>query len=154
MNKNLIREVLPTMVQAPLAAGATDVFSSKVDMQGYEGCLFVGNVGTVNSTGKIRLRAYGSASSTATSTSDGFTLTTTGSVITTTAGGSDGELALEVYRPRSRYLSCKVDRLSSSAEYGGTVAYRYGPKTISSTKGSTSALATAVFVVPQTTGST
>ena len=57
--ENLIRHTAMDLVQKPLAKGGTDVFSGKVDMQGYENVMFVGICSSINSTGKVKLRAYG-----------------------------------------------------------------------------------------------
>jgi len=150
---NLLRNSLIDLVQKPLAKGGTDVFGGKVDMQGYQNVLLVGICSTINSTGKVRLRAYGCTSTTATSTSDGFRVI--GSARTTTAGAADGLLKLDVIQPRQRYVAPKVDRLSAASEYSGTVAIRYGaPRFQSSTKGSTDDLQTPLLIQPHTTGST
>lgn len=140
------------LIQAPLAAGASDVFSTKVPMSGWDGCRFIGIEGTLNSTGIVQFRVYGSSSSTATSTSDGFTLEAATANISSTAGKSDALFDIDVFRPRSNYLAAKIDQKSASSEYGGTLAIRYNPFTQSSTKGSTTLVASAVHVVPQTTG--
>lgn len=153
--RNLLRETMVTLVQKPLAKGGTDVFSGKLDMTGWNGCQFVGICSTINSTGKVRLRAYESTSSTATSTSDGFSLVDSKATLTTTAGAADGLLRIDVIYPRQRYLASKVDRLSAASEYAGTLAIQYAaPRMISTTKTSTDDLKTPVLVQPQTTGST
>ena len=150
---NLLRNSMIDLVQKTLAKGGTDVFSGKVDMQGYQNVLFVGIVSSVNSTGKIKLRAYGATSTTATSTSDGFKVI--GSALTSSKGQADGLLKLDVVQPRQRYVASKVDRLSAAAEYAGTVAIRYGSARMeSTTKASTDDLQTALLIQPHTTGST
>lgn len=140
------------LVQAPLAAGGTDVWSTKVPMAGFDGCRFIGVLGTVNSTGIVQFRIYGSTSSTANSTSTGFTLEAATANKSSTAGKSDALFDIDVSRPRSNYLSAKIDQKTASSEYGGTLAIRYKRIAESSTRGSTTLVTAAVHVVPQTTG--
>ena len=139
------------LVQAPLASGGTDLWSTKVPMAGFDGCRFIGLLGTAGSTDIAQFRIYGSTSSTASSTSDGFTLEAATANKSTTASKSDSLFDMDVYRPRSRYLSAKIQR-SAAVEYGGTIAIRYNRIAQSSTRGSTTLAAAAVHVVPQTTG--
>ncbi len=68
-----------------------------------------------------------------------------------TKGKSDALFDMDVFRPRSRYLSAKIHR-DAAIEYGGTIAIRYNRIVQSSTRGSTTLAAAAVHVVPQTTG--
>ncbi len=139
------------MIQAPLASGGTDLFGTALDMQGYDGVRFLGLLGTAGSTDVAVLTAYGATSSTATSTSDGYTLLSTGSVITSSAGEDDKLYDINVFRPRSRFVTAKITR-SAAVEYGGTIGIRYNRIAESSTRGSTTLVAAAVHIVPQSTG--
>ena len=47
MIKNLSKDVKISLIQAPLAAGSSDPNSTALDMAGYDGCLFIGLLGTV-----------------------------------------------------------------------------------------------------------
>lgn len=151
MNRNLNTEVSTRLIVPPLATGGTNHYSDYVDMQGYEGCRFVGIVGTVGSTSSVSMRIYGATSSTKASTS--YTALSTGSdaTVSSSKGEDDGEFVVDCYRPRYRYLKALITRTGSSAEFGGVIADRYGPRVISSTKSSTSAVATGKVFVQQTT---
>ena len=150
--RNFIRESARDLVQKTLAKGGTDVFSGKVDMQGWDNVTFVGVCSSAGSTDTVKLNAYESTTSTATSTSNGFTIVS-GATVSTTAGEEDGLLTIEVVRPRKRYVASKVTR-SAAVEYGGTLAIRTNPRMVSTTKGSTDDLATPLLIMPNTTGST
>jgi hypothetical protein len=54
---NLSKDVKITLVQPPLADGQTDPDSAAVDMQGFEGVMFVGILGTVTADGTACLKA-------------------------------------------------------------------------------------------------
>ena len=116
---NLSKDVKVTLVQAPLADGQTDPDSSSVDMQGFEGVLFIGIVGTVTGSGTASLKA--SQSSDNSSFNDLSGVTATGS-----AGGSDKFILLDVYRPLDRYVRTTLTRAVANPIYGGTIAIQYG----------------------------
>ena len=139
------------LVQAPLASGGTDPFATAVDMSGYDGVRFLGILGTAGSTDVCTFAAYGAASSTSTSTSDGYTLLSTAATMSSSAGEDDKLFDINVFRPRSRWVTSKIT-CSAAIEYGGSITQRYGRIAESSTRGSTTLVAAAVHVVPQTTG--
>ena len=112
---NMSKNTLSNLVQAPLASGGTDVASSYVDMDGCEGVLFTGILGTAGSTDVATLAAWGSSSTSST----GHALT--GLTLTSTAGNSDKLMSLDVYRPLVRYVKTHITR-SAAVEYGGTRA--------------------------------
>lgn len=116
---NLSKNVTITMVQAPLADGQTDPDSAAVDMQGFEGVMFVGIVGTVTGSGTAALKASQS--------SDNVTFNDlAGAVVTGAAGGSDKFFVLDVYRPLDRYVRTTLTRAVANSIYGGTIAIQYG----------------------------
>ena len=116
---NLSKNVKVTLVQAPLADGQTDPDSSAVDMQGFEGVLFVGIVGTVTGAGTASLKAAQS--------SDNVNFNDlAGAVASGAAGGSDKFIVLDVYRPLDRYVRTTLTRAVANSIYGGTIAIQYG----------------------------
>jgi hypothetical protein len=116
---NLSKNVKITLVQAPLADGQTDPDSAAVDMQGFEGVMFVGIVGTVIGSGTAALKA--SQSSDNANFNDLSGVAATGG-----AGGSDKFLVLDVYRPLDRYVRTTLTRAVANSIYGGTIAIQYG----------------------------
>jgi len=116
---NLSKNVKVTLVQAPLADGQTDPDSSAVDMQGFEGVMFVGIVGTVTGSGTASLKAAQSSDNSSFSDLSGV-------VATGSAGGSDKFFVLDVYRPLDRYVRTTLTRAVANSIYGGTIAIQYG----------------------------
>jgi len=116
---NLSKNVKITMVQAPLADGQTDPDSAAVDMQGFEGVMFVGIVGTVTGSGTASLKAAQSSDNSNFSDLSGV-------VATGAAGGSDKFLVLDVYKPLERYVRTTLTRAVANSIYGGTIAIQYG----------------------------
>ena len=116
---NLSKNVKITMVQAPLADGHTDPDSAAVDMQGFEGVMFVGIVGTVTGSGTASLKAAQSSDNSNFSDLSGV-------VATGAAGGSDKFLVLDVYKPLERYVRTTLTRAVANSIYGGTIAIQYG----------------------------
>jgi hypothetical protein len=118
---NLSKNVKVTLVQAPLADGQTDPDSAAVDMQGFEGVMFVGIVGTVTGSGTAALKASQSA--------DNVNFNDlAGAAVTGAAGGSDKFFVLDVYRPFDRYVRTTLTRAAANSIYGGTIAIQYGAR--------------------------
>lgn len=149
MGTNLSKDCKITFVQAPLASGGTDPASNYVDMSGYDGVLFIGCLGTAGSTDVCTLAAQGS-----TATGSTTFVSITSATQTSTAGLDDKFFAIDVYRPRTRYVKTLLTR-SAAVEYGGTVAIQYGGRRVAPvTHGTSTAVSTGTpvaFVVPQTT---
>jgi hypothetical protein len=152
--ENILRHTKVTEVHKGSTAAAGDPFTSKVDMAGWNGVRFIGcDTSTGNTTGGNTLAAYEATSSTVTSTSDGYTAIS-GGTLSSTAGAGPGILQIDVALPKQRYVAAKITR-TTAVVFGPVLAEQYGsPRMQSSTKGSTDDLATAVLVQPQSTGST
>ena len=118
-NKNLSRDTKVTLVQVPIAN--TDGVSDYVDMQGFEGVMFIGNLGTAGSTDDVTLAAWSASSTTSTGTA------ISGATQTSTAGLDDKFFCVDVFRPRDRFVRTQAT-ISNAVEYGGTVAIQYNPK--------------------------
>jgi len=115
---NLCKEVKCTLVQVALADGATDPDSDSVDMEGFDGVMFLGIVGTIAATGTVTLAAEQS--------SDDSTFNAL-SGISAEAGAADDDkfLLLDVYRPTDRYVRTALTRGTADSVYGGTIAIQY-----------------------------
>jgi len=155
--ENIIRHTLPTMVLKNVASGAGDPFGAALDMSGWNGVHMIALDSSGASTAGNTLGVYGATSSTATSTSDGWTLQKSTATITSpasTAGAGKGLLRIDIPLPTKRYVTGRLTRTTATA-HGGILAIQYGsPRMESSTKGSTDDLTTALIIYPQTTGST
>lgn len=123
MNPSLLNDVKVTVVEAAAGAAQTALDSDILDMSGYEGVLFIAMLGDITSGSVLTLAAQ---QNTANSTSGMATLS--GSA-TFTAGASDADskvLALDVYRPRERYVRAYLTRTTQDAIIGGVIAIQYG----------------------------
>ncbi len=155
--RNMIRQTLTTYALKNVASGAGDPFTGAVDMSGWNGCMFTALNSSGASTGTITMTGYQSTTSTATSTSDGFTAISAASCvvaapITTGGATAKGIVQLDIVSPQQRYVAARLTRTTATA-HGGILAQRYqSPRLVSSTKASTDALATAVLYQPQSTG--
>src|SRR3989304_2949636 len=105
------------LVQAGLAAGATDLFSSSVDMAGFGGCLFVGIIGAQDVTATSFLKVQHSDDD------QNWTYCQT-ALVEPAANQDDKLIVIDVHRPRKRYLRTELDRTGTPTG-GGTAAIRY-----------------------------
>ena len=103
------------------AASTTNRKGSIVDMQGFDGVLFVATFGTMTSGSKVLLKAaQGDEDDTA---KVDVSVATTGEV--TSDGTDDVQLALDVYRPTGRYVEAQVEISEENALIEGVVAILY-----------------------------
>lgn len=103
MGHQLSNKVKLTKVADHTTAATTAVNSSSVDMQGFEGVIFITSFGTANSGNTCNL---------AQSSDDSNFDDLTGSSVT--SGSSDEDIWIDVYRPSDRYVRLEAVRGSSS----------------------------------------
>lgn len=110
-------------------AGSSDLVGAAVlDMQGYEGVMWIAVVDVVTAGGLVTLSHMHSDS---TSTTD--MVSCTGTVAQTTANTTEDDdklLVLDVYKPLKRYVSAKLDKATQTAEtrvIGIQYRNRFGP---------------------------
>ena len=117
---NLGKSIVLDLVQAGLADGTTDPDSSSVDMQGFEGVMFVGIIGAQDAAATAAIQAAGS-------TDDSTFADITGALATSPVNSDDKILVLDVYRPQDRYIRTTLTRAgTTNTTWGGTLAIRYG----------------------------
>jgi len=123
--QNLLNNVALDYVAAAVAAGSSiDNDSAIVDMQGFDGVVFLSTITDSVDTGVATMTIE---QNTANSSSGMAALA--GAVATATSGANDdlnGKLlAVDVYRPRERYL--RAARISATANiaYGECIAIKY-----------------------------
>lgn len=151
---NPLREHRVDLVANQAAAGASDPFTEAIDMANYDQIELVAIVSSAGATDTFSLKAMGATSSTATSTSKGFSkLHATAATVSSSKSEEHGLLRLQIIRPQKRYVGAKVIK-GNTVVLGGVVAIRSGPRMVSSTKTSTSDLAAPKLFMPNTTGST
>lgn len=119
---SLLKNVKITVVAAAAAAAQTAVEGAILDMAGYDGVLFVALTGDVTDTSALTLKAQ---QSTANSSSGMADLVGTAAF---TAGASDADnkaLALDVHKPRERYVRAVLTRGTANAAVSGIIAIQY-----------------------------
>lgn len=106
------------------AAGQTKRVSDIIDMDGYDGVMFVAGLGTVLENGTVDVYVE---QNDANSTSGMARLATT-TAYTMTAGDATvakSAILVDVYKPQERYLQCNVTPAVANAVVLGVVAIRY-----------------------------
>ena len=127
------------------AAGTTAVNGSAIDMSGWDGISFIAAFGTLTATQVTSLKAQGGAASNLSDAAD-LAGTSTG---TMADGDSNKALALDVYRPRQRYIRVVVVRGTANAVVDGVVAILYrGRQLPLATQDTTMSLAPKVVYAP------
>lgn len=123
MENSLLKNVKITVVEAAAAAGQTELVSDVLDMQGWDGVMFIAMLGDVTDTSVLTLTVKGN---TANSTSSP-TPVTQGSA-TFTAGATDADskvLAVDISNPMLRYAFASLTRTAANAVVGGVIAIQY-----------------------------
>lgn len=124
----LSQQVKIDRVANAATAGTTAVTSSVLDMQGYEGVLFLAMTGVVTDTSVLTLTAY---ENTANSTSGGTAIS--GGATTPVTGSSNNadnkEFAVDIVRPTKRYVYATLTRTTANAVVNGIIAIRYKGRT-------------------------
>lgn len=117
---NLAPNISISRVMDAQAAGATNVNSAVVDMQGYDGVMFLAAFGAIVSGAVTSIKAQqGQASN----LSDAADLAGTS---ITVADTDDNKVAvLDIYRPQERYVRVAVLRATQNATVDGVIAIRY-----------------------------
>jgi len=98
---NLSNDVRITKVSGAVAAGTTAVNSAVVDMQGYDGVIFLASLGTAAANNGVKAQ-QGQVSN----MSDAADLA--GTLVS--SNGTQTDLVLEIFRPRERYVRAAVVR--------------------------------------------
>lgn len=121
---SMLKNVKVTPVAASAAAAQTEVLTSVLDMQGYDGVMFIALLGDVTATSVLTLTAKGN---TASSTSSPTPVTQVATAAFT-AGASDADdkaLVVDVYDPALRYVFASLTRTVANAVVNGIVAIQY-----------------------------
>jgi hypothetical protein len=123
MIKNLLNNCKIDYVLAPVADGQAASASSIVDLQGFHGVLFLALTGDVTSGCVLTLAAQQNTLNQASG------MATLSGTATFTAGASDADnkiLALDVVKPRERYVRAVFTSATQNAVKSGVIAVRYG----------------------------
>jgi len=124
-------------------ASSTDSNSTRLDMQGWDGVLFVTTITDSTSTGVATLKVEQNTSDSDT----GMTLITGASASVTCATNDDinGKiLIVDVREPRQRYVQGVRTSATANIAFGEIHAIRYGPRLAPAALSSTAAAAAEV----------
>ncbi len=123
----LSENVSVEQIEEGQTANTTAVTSDAIDMEGFEGVMIIGSIGTQN-TGNYAKVQQSSDNAVLDAYSD-----LEGTKVTTTVSGNS--FLIDIYRPAKRYLKCVVTRGASSTS-GVMHAIKYGPKLMPTSHGS------------------
>jgi hypothetical protein len=124
-------------------SSSTDSNSSRLDMQGFDGVLFVTTITDSASTGVATLKVEQNTSDSDT----GMALITGASAAVTSATNDDlnGKiLIVDVRKPRQRYVQGVRTSATANIAFGEIIAIRYGPRLAPAALSSTAAAAAEV----------
>lgn len=115
-------------VNAPVSAGSSiDDNSDIIDMQGYEGVVFMVPITDSAATGVATMTVEQNSAN-----SGSGMAALSGAVATATCSTNDDLndtlLVVDVYRPRERYVQAVLTSATANIAYGNTVAILYGPR--------------------------
>lgn len=105
-------------------AGTTEVDSSILDMAGYDGVMFIVDLGTVTDASVMTLTVQ---QNTANSTS-GMTAITGAAATFTASTSSNKAMLVDVYRPLDRYVRAAFTRTTQNAVVNTIIAIQYKAK--------------------------
>ncbi len=113
-----------TIIHAGTPVNNAASTSSEVDMQGYEGCLFLLSLGTIDTTVDMQIDSSSTSGGTLAALTD--TDSATADLTQITATGDNKQYCVDVYRPTNRYLKAIVTVGSgTTGAYLQVTAIRY-----------------------------
>ncbi len=132
---NLSKNSKVVLVLAGQATGTSTLTTNPIDMQGFEGVMFVGSLATTNA-GNFAKARQGQQSN----MSDGAELANT-KVVPVNNGDS---FLIDIYKPQERYVDLQIVRGGVTTVTGDVYAILYGPRKIPTTHGPTIAAETHI----------
>ncbi len=120
---SLLKNVKVTVVEAAATAGQTELVSDILDMQGWDGVMFIALLGDVTDTSVLTLTVKGN------SANDASTPTpVTQGAATFTAGATSADnkaLIVDIGSPMLRYIFASLTRTTANAVVSGIIAIQY-----------------------------
>jgi len=124
---NLSKNAKFVLAKAGQSADTSAVNSDVIDMQGFEGVVFVGSIGTANAGNYAKVQQGAQSDLSDAADLEG----------TKVVPGDDGDsFLIDVYRPKERYVRCVVTR-GASTTTGDIYAILYGATKYPVTQGDT-----------------
>lgn len=121
---SLIHDVKITVVAAAAAAAQTEVVSSVLDMQGWDGVMFVALTGDVTADAVLTLTAKGNTEN-STSSPTPVTQVATSAFTADGTNADSKALVVDVNEPALRYVFASLTRTAANAVVGGIIAIQY-----------------------------
>ena len=122
----LAENVKISIVNAQASSAGSAINSSSVDMAGFDGVIFFGEMVTANASNFVNI---------ATSLNDSSWADLLGTKVTPGDNGDGG--AVTIHKPLERYLRMEVDRGGANTAFGTIYALQYGARKVPVTHGST-----------------
>lgn len=124
---NLLKNVKIDQILGYFAAGVTAKTTDIIDMQGYDGALFIAEFGTIIEDGTIAVDIYqdtesGGGTMAKVSGTSAHTVTAANAALTQSA------IAVDIYKPQERYLEAIVTPAVQNAVILGVTVIRYKGK--------------------------
>lgn len=142
--QNLLKDIKVTRVMNAVAAGTSVQNGSVLDMSGWDGVMFIAQVGTLTATQVTGLKAQQGAASNMADAAD-----LAGTAVGPLADGDSNKcLVLDIYRPRERYVRCVVTRGTANAVIDGVIAIQYRGRKAPVTQDTTTIAANESHVSP------
>jgi len=116
-------QVKVTRAMLAVAAGSADENGSIIDMQNYEGVLFIAQAGTITASSVSGLKAQQGAIANMSDAADLL-----GSLVSFADSDDDDCVVLDIYRPTERYVRPVFERATANCVIDGVIAIQYGAK--------------------------
>lgn len=143
MFHNLANEVKVTRVMNAVAAGTSDQTSSSVDMQGWDGVMFITAFGTITTGAVTSVKLVQDTASNLGSAAD------LAGTAQTVADDDDNQVVIhDIYRPQERYVGVVVDRGTQNAVIDGITAIQYKGRKQPTTHDSTTVIGCETYNSP------
>lgn len=131
---NLSKNSKITRHSNAVAAGTSDITPANgIDMQNFEGCLFMVPFGAITANAVTSIKVQQSSDD---GSADAYT-DLLGTGVTVEDDDDNQVFWIDVYRPRERYLKLIVLRGTENAVIDGIIALQYGPRLKPTTHDST-----------------
>lgn len=116
------KDVKVTRVSNKVAAGTSQIDSSRVDMTGFDSVLFLASIDTSTDTAVITLIAKSNvADSTSNSTTE-----KTGTAVTDASGNqANRDFMVDLHRPQNKFAYCSMTRTTANVAVNAIYAVQY-----------------------------
>lgn len=121
---NLSKAIKITRVANSAVAAQTEVLSSVLDMQGFDGVMFVALLGDITATSVLTLTVKGNSAN-STSSPTPVTQAATGAFTAAASDADNKVLVVDIYDPALRYVFASLTRTVANAVVDGIIAIQY-----------------------------